>query len=46
MLEWAGHEQNLDAEPGSWEHFTATLPPWLWFWTSYQPDLELPRWKE
>jgi SAM-dependent methyltransferase len=41
MLEWAGHEQNLDAEPGDWEHFTFYLPPWLWFWTRYRPDLDV-----
>lgn len=25
-----------DAEPGTWDHFTAIAPPWLTFWTSYQ----------
>jgi SAM-dependent methyltransferase len=40
-LEWAGHEQNLDAKPGEWEHFTSFLPPWLSFWTLYRPDLAL-----
>jgi SAM-dependent methyltransferase len=39
LLEWAGHEQNLNAQPGEWEHFTSFLPPWLWFWTSYRPDV-------
>lgn len=39
MLEWAGHPQDLSAEPGSWEHFTAYLPPWLWFWCFYRPDM-------
>jgi ubiquinone/menaquinone biosynthesis C-methylase UbiE len=39
MLEWAAHEQNLAAEPGDWEHFTSCLPPWLWFWTLYRPDI-------
>ncbi len=36
-LEYAGHEQDLGAEPGSWEHFTAHLPPWLWFWCVHRP---------
>jgi len=40
MLEWAGHEQNLGADPGTWEHFTSILPPWLSFWTSYRPDIQ------
>jgi SAM-dependent methyltransferase len=41
MLEWAAHEQNLDAEPGDWEHFTSYLPPWLWFWCLFRPDVSL-----
>lgn len=41
MEEWAGHEQNLRAEPGEWEHFTSCLPPWLWFWAIHRPDLDL-----
>jgi SAM-dependent methyltransferase len=28
---------DADMEPGSWEHFTAYAPPWLAFWTVYQP---------
>jgi hypothetical protein len=28
---------DVDMEPGSWEHFTAYAPPWLAFWTIYQP---------
>jgi ubiquinone/menaquinone biosynthesis C-methylase UbiE len=39
MLEWAGHDQNLNAEVGDWEHFTSYLPPWLCFWTLNRPDL-------
>jgi SAM-dependent methyltransferase len=27
------------AEPGTWEHFTAIAPPWLSFWASYRPDV-------
>jgi len=26
------------AEPGTWAHFTAIAPPWLTFWTIYQPQ--------
>jgi ubiquinone/menaquinone biosynthesis C-methylase UbiE len=39
MLEWAGHDQDFDSQPGEWEHFTSFLPPWFWFWTLYRPDL-------
>jgi len=28
---------DLKAEPGTWDHFTAIAPPWLTFWTIYQP---------
>jgi SAM-dependent methyltransferase len=42
MVEWAAHEQDLNAEPGSWEHFAAHLPPWLWFWCVHRPDVALP----
>ena len=37
-LEYAGHDQDLTAAPGSWEHFTAHLPPWLWFWCVRRPN--------
>jgi ubiquinone/menaquinone biosynthesis C-methylase UbiE len=30
---------SIDAEPGTWDHFTAVVPPWLKFWTVYRPDL-------
>jgi hypothetical protein len=26
-----------EAAPGSWEHFTTVAPPWLTFWTTYNP---------
>ncbi len=32
---------SIDAEPGTWDHFTAMIPPWLTLWTIYRPDLEL-----
>lgn len=28
---------DANAEPGTWNHFTAIAPPWLTFWTLYQP---------
>jgi SAM-dependent methyltransferase len=30
-----------DAAPGSWDHFTAIMPPWLAFWVVYRPDILL-----
>ncbi|MEO8611207.1 MAG: methyltransferase domain-containing protein [Chloroflexota bacterium] len=27
-------EANIQAEPGTWDHFTAIIPPWLAFWTT------------
>ena len=37
-------EQNLgspdvEAEPGTSDHFTSVAPPWLLFWTAYRPDV-------
>ncbi len=29
---------SIDAQPGTWDHFTAIVPPWLKFWTIYQPE--------
>ena len=26
-----------DAEPGTWDHLLSIAPPWLTFWTTYQP---------
>lgn len=31
---------DLSAEPGSWDHFTAIMPPWLAFWAVYRPDIQ------
>jgi SAM-dependent methyltransferase len=30
---------NVEAEPGTSEHFTSIAPPWLIFWTTYRPDV-------
>ncbi|MBZ0302532.1 MAG: class I SAM-dependent methyltransferase [Anaerolineae bacterium] len=30
---------NQDAEPGTWDHFTAVVPPWFGCWTTYRPDI-------
>ena len=42
MVDRAGHTQNLEAQPGAWDHFTSFLPPWFWFWTLYRPDVTVP----
>lgn len=28
---------DLDAAPGSWDHFVACLPPWLHLWACFEP---------
>jgi ubiquinone/menaquinone biosynthesis C-methylase UbiE len=30
---------SFDAEPGTWEHFTAVLPPWLIIRAHFRPDV-------
>ncbi len=35
---WEGPEGDPDAEPGTWEHFTAIAPPWLTFWAAYRRE--------
>jgi SAM-dependent methyltransferase len=32
-------DAGIEAEPGTWDHFTAVMPPWLAFWTLYRPDI-------
>jgi len=35
---WEGSDcADINAEPGSWQHFQATVPPWLILWAEYQP---------
>lgn len=34
---WEELTQDPDAEPGSWEHYKAFVPPWLTIWARYQP---------
>ena len=29
---WEDASGDIDAEPGTWPHFTAVAPPWLIFW--------------
>jgi len=33
---WEDDAGDPDAEPGTWDHFTAMFPPWLVIWTRYR----------
>jgi SAM-dependent methyltransferase len=35
---WEAPNGDPTAEPGSWPHFVAVMPPWLTLWTRYLPD--------
>ena len=40
VLKFGGQKLNIrpiDAEPGTWGHFVGVAPPWLAFWSRYQP---------
>lgn len=32
-------EPDTNAEPATWDHFTAFAPPWIFFTASYRPDI-------
>jgi SAM-dependent methyltransferase len=34
-------QADSQAEPGTWDHFTAILPPWLSLLALYRPDLQM-----
>jgi SAM-dependent methyltransferase len=36
---WEEESGDPQAEPGTWEHFTAIAPPYLAFWARYRPDV-------
>ncbi len=36
---WENMDGNLDAQPGSWEHFLAYAPPWMKVWCRLRPDI-------
>ena len=38
MKEIMAESVSEEAEPGSWDHFTAFMPPWLAFWTRYKQE--------
>ena len=37
-----GHGQAGDPTPGGWDHFVATMPPWLFFWAWLAPPADRP----
>jgi len=37
VKEWGIDEMELDADPGTWSHLVTVIPPWIRFWTRYQP---------
>lgn len=39
VREFGAFEPDPNAEPGTWEHFSAILPPWWIMRTVFQPDL-------
>lgn len=41
ISDYSDLDPDPEAEPGTWEHFISVAPPWLSFWTSYQPELSL-----
>ncbi|HEX6386575.1 MAG TPA: hypothetical protein VF177_18035, partial [Anaerolineae bacterium] len=30
---------DMNAKPGTWEHFIAVVPPWLTFWARLRPEV-------
>jgi SAM-dependent methyltransferase len=41
LVEVVADTVNIEAEPGTWDHFTAVVPPWLIFYTVYRPDANI-----
>lgn len=39
LKEVGSEEPDASAEPGTWEHFSAVLPPWLIIQSRYHPDI-------
>jgi len=35
---WEAIGDNLEAEPGTWDHFLVVAPPYLTCWATYRPD--------
>lgn len=39
LKEVGSEEPDASAEPGTWEHFTAVLPPWIIIRSRYRPEI-------
>jgi hypothetical protein len=39
LVEIAADDVDISAAPGTWDHFTAVLPPWLTIHAVYRPDV-------
>jgi 2-polyprenyl-3-methyl-5-hydroxy-6-metoxy-1,4-benzoquinol methylase len=39
LLEAGAYEADIQAEPGTWDHFSAVIPPWLFIHALYRPDM-------
>lgn len=39
LIETIGDEDNIHAEPSTWDHFTAVVSPWFTLYTVYRPDV-------
>lgn len=39
LVEVVADSVNIHAEPGTWDHFTAILPPWFTLYSVYRPDI-------
>lgn len=37
LIEQRSHNPDLNAQPGTWDHFTNIAPPFLAFWSIYHP---------
>ena len=38
---WENSAGDPDADPGTWEHFQAVVPPYFTIWARYRPDIRL-----
>jgi len=41
ISDYSGFHPDWKAEPGTWDHLVSVAPPWLSFWATYRPDIQL-----
>jgi SAM-dependent methyltransferase len=41
ISDYSGFYPDLTSKPGTWDHFVSIAPPWLSFWASFRPDIQL-----